>query len=330
MKLRICAALVACFLALTIGPSRAETPTVKVGMASMSMFTIIFHVAEDKGFFAKEGVKVEINHFESGSILMKALLSRAIDVADVEAAAVLSAVANNGADLRIFGTQAQRLHFALYAKKDIKSVSDLYGRTFAISGIGGLPHVVILALMQEKKLDVDKLTMLAVGGTGARLSALAAGKVDATVGEFSPKIESDPNLRRLLIVSPELPGYVAMVTTAWADTLTAKRDALEKYQRAMVEATRWAYANKQGLIEIAAKHIPLSKEELGQVYDFYLLAKVWAINGEIPRSGLEYMQKLGLDTKTQSKPIDLNKLVDQGIYDDIIKSLGVKDYPFAK
>lgn len=330
MKLRIYAAVFAFLFALITSNVRAEELTVKVGMASLSMFTIIFHVAEDKGFFAKEGVKVELNHFESGSILMKALLSHAIDVGDVETAAVLSAVANQGADLKIFGTQSQRLHFGLYAKKDIKTPQDLYGHTFAISGIGGLPHVVILALMKEKKLDSDKLTMLAVGGTGARLSALAAGKVDATVGEFSPKIEADPNLHRLLVVSPELPGYVAMVSTAWADTLKTKHDAIERYQRAMVEATRWAYANKQELVDIAAKHIPLTKEELAKVYDFYLIARVWAINGEIPMNRLEYMQKLGLDTKTQSKPVDLNKLVDTGIYNDITKSIGIKEYPATK
>jgi hypothetical protein len=98
----------------------------------------------------------------------------------------------------------------------------------------------------------------------------------------------------------------------------------------MVEATRWAYANKKELIDVAAKHIPLTKEELDKVYDFYVVARVWAINGEIPMNRLEYMQKLGLDTKTQSKPVDLKKLVDTSIYNDITKAIGVKEYPPVK
>ncbi len=330
MRLRFCFVVTAMLLMLAGSPARAQTPTLKVGVPSLSMFTIMFHIAQDKGFFAKEGVNVEINHFESGSILMKALLSRAVDIADVETALVLSAVANNDSDLRVFGSQSQRLHFALYAKNDIKTLQDLYGRVFAISGIGALPHVVILALMDKAKLDANKITLVSVGGTGARLSALVAGKVDSTVGEFSPKIEAEPGLHRLAVVSPELPLYMAQATTTWADTLAAKKDVIEKYQRAMVEATRWAYTHKDEMIEAAQKHIPVSRDELSKVYDFYVLAQVWAINGEADRARLAYMQDLGVKLKTQNKAVDVDKLLDLAIYKNITAKLGTRDYPKAK
>ncbi len=330
MRIRILAAMLVSLLALSSTPSRAQLPTLKVGMASLSMFTIMFHVAQDKKFFEKEGVNVEIDHFESGSINMKALLSRAIDIADVEPSLVLSVVANTGADLRIFGSQSQRLHFALYAQNDIKTLHDLYGRSFAISGIGALPHVVILALMEKNGLDADKIKMISIGGTGARMSAVVAGKVDATVGEYSPTIESEPTVHRLLMVSPELPLFMAMGTTTWADTLAAKHDAIEKYQRAMTEATRWGYDHKEEMIDVALKHIPISRDEMSKLYDFYVLARVWAINGEVDPDRLAYMQKLGLELKTQTKPVDLGKLVYPDIYNDIMASLGKRDYPNPK
>lgn len=166
---------------LVFDATAAETPSLKVGLASLSMYTVVEHVAQDKGFFDREGVKVELVHFESGSTNMKALLGRAIDVADVETGLILGA-AGNGADLRVIGTQCQGLHFALYAKRDIGSLKDLYGHTFAISGIGGLPHLVMLALFEREQLDPNKVQLLAVGGTAARLKSLAAGKVDATLG----------------------------------------------------------------------------------------------------------------------------------------------------
>lgn len=326
MKLRTFAFLLAALAVMIGGSARAQAPTIKVGMASLSMFTIMFHVAQDKGFFEKEGVNVEINHFESGSINMKALLARAIDISDVEPALILSAVAN-GADLRSFASQSQRLHFALYAKKDITSMKELSGRTFGISGIGALPHIVIMALLEKEKMNPDKLQMMSVGGTGARLSALVAGKIDATVGEYSPSIEADPSLRRLLVVSPELPLYMSMATTAWSDTLKAKRDAIERYQRAMTKATRWGYDNKEQLLDVALKHIPLPREELSKIYDFYVLARVWAINGEIDRNRMNYMQELGLKIKTQPKPVDIDKIIDSGIYNKLMAELGTREYP---
>ena len=323
MKLRAITLFLIAVLLTASTMSRAQTPTLKVGLPSLSMFTMMYHVAQDKGFFEKEGVNVEINHFESGSINMKALLARAVDISDVETGLILGAVAN-GADLRVIGTQSQKLHFALYAKKDIKSLKDLYGRTFGISGIGGLPHLVALALLERQGLDPSKLEFIAVGGTGARLTALAGGKIDATLGEFSPRIEAEPNLHRLLIISPELPLYMAQGLVVYADTLATKREAIERFMRGIVKATRWSYDNKAEMLAIAAKHIPGDNDK---VYDFYVTARVWAINGEIDRELLAYMQDLGLKTKTQSSAVDLGKLVSLDIYQKLKSEIGTRDYP---
>jgi NitT/TauT family transport system substrate-binding protein len=309
--------------------SSAQTPTLKVGLPSVSMFTVVHRIAADGGYFEREGVKVENQHFESGSINMRALLARAVDVSDVETALILGAV-GNGADLRVMGTHCQGLHFALYAKKDIKNLKDLQGKSFGISGIGGLPHVVILALLDRQGLSPDPVKLLTVGGTGARLKSLIAGKIDATLGEFSPTVEADPNLHRLMIISQELPLYMAQGLAVWADTLPAKRDALERWQRGLVKATRWAYENKDAFVAAAAKHLPTDPKELATIYDSYIAARVWAINGEIEPKRLAYMQELGVKTKTQTKQVDLDKLAMPEVTQAAIKSIGTKEYPPAK
>jgi NitT/TauT family transport system substrate-binding protein len=324
-KLILRSAIAAIGAALAFTAS-AQAPTLKVGLPSVSMFTVVHKIAEEKGYYDREGVKVENQHFESGSINMRALLARAVDVSDVETALILGAV-GNGADLRVIGTHCQGLHFALYAKKDIRSLQGLKGKSFGISGIGGLPHVVILALLDRQKLDPSSLDLLTVGGTGARLKSLIAGKIDATLGEFSPTVEADPNLHRLMIVSQELPLYMAQGLAVWTDTLPAKRDALERWQRGLVKATRWAYENKDEFVAAAGKHLPTNAKDLGTVYDAYIQARVWAINGEIEPKRLAYMQELGLKTKTQTKQVDLEKLAMPEVTESAIKSIGTKAYP---
>jgi NitT/TauT family transport system substrate-binding protein len=319
-------AIPAVFAALAVGSAGAQTPTLKVGLPSISMFTVVHRVAADNGYFDKEGVKIEYQHFESGSINMRALLARAVDVSDVETALILGAV-GNGADLRVIGTHAQGLHFALYAKRDVKSLKEIAGRSFGISGIGGLPHVVILALLDRQGLDPAQVKMLTVGGTGARLKSLIAGKIDATLGEFSPTVEADPNLHRLMIISQELPLYMAQGLAVWADTLPAKGDALARWQRGLVKATRFAYDNKAEFLTAAGKHLPTGADDLGAIYDFYIKARVWSVNGEIDPKRLAYMQELGLKTKTQSKPVDLDKLAMPEFTEKAIASLGTRDYP---
>ena len=326
MHIALRTAIAAIGAALTIGTAGAQTPSLKVGLPSVSMFTVVHRIAAERGYFEREGVSVENTHFESGSINMRALLARAVDVSDVETALILGAV-GNGADLKVIGTHCQGLHFALYAKKDIKSLKDLSGRSFGISGIGGLPHVVILALLDRQKLDSSAVTLLTVGGTGARLKSLIAGKIDATLGEFSPIVEADPNLHRLMIVSQELPLYMAQGLAVWTDTLPAKRDALERWQRGLVKATRWTYENKAEFVAAAGKHLPTNAKDLGTIYDAYIKARVWAINGEIDPKRLAYMQDLGLKTKTQSKPVTLDKLALPEVTDKAIAQMGSRDYP---
>ena len=325
VKLMLVLALATLLSVPFAGDARAQA-AIKVGLPSLSLFSIMNHIAQDRGYFEKEGVQVELSHFESGAVNIRALLARAVDVADVETGLILGAVAN-GADLRIIGTQAQGLHFALYTRKDIPNLQSMPGHTFAISGIGGLPHLVMLALLERQHIDANRVQMLTVGGTSARLSALMAGKVDATLGEYSPKVEADPNLHRLLIVSQELPLYMAQGLAVWADTLASKGDALDRWQRALVNATRWAYDNKAEFIKAAQKHVPASTEELSKVYDFYVQARVWAINGELDPERLAYMQDLGIKTSTQPKPVDLKKLVATDAVNRLAKAVGRRDYP---
>jgi NitT/TauT family transport system substrate-binding protein len=295
--------------------SAAERLT--VGFPSLSMSTILPHIAQDLGYFDKEGLDITIQHFESGSINMKALLSRAVDLADVETSAILAAAAS-GADLRIIGTHEWGLHFAFYAKRDIDSLKDLSGKRFGISGIGGLPHLVILALSKQENVDPDKFELLVVGGQLARLKALIAGKIDATVGEESPEVEADPKLHRLFIVKDRLPLYLSQAIAVYPDTLKAKADAIAKFQRSLIRAARYAYQDRNGFLKLASKHLARSEKDLESVYDFYFRVQHWSINGDVPLERIRYMQDLGISTKIQKQPVDLKKLIDTESIDRVL------------
>lgn len=310
----------------TLSAQSFARDTLTVGFPSLSMSTILPHIAQDLGYFDQEDLDVTVHHFESGSINAKALLSRAVDLSDVETSAILGAV-GSGADLRIFGTHEWGLHFVFYATRDIKGLKDLYGKRFAISGIGGLPHVVIIALMKGENLDPNKVEMLAVGGQGARLKALIAGKIDATVGEESAAVEADPKLHGLFVVEEKLPKYLSQVMAAYADTLESKAVPIAKFQRAMIKAARYGYTHKAEFVKLAAKHLPGRDAELGKVYDFYARVRHWSINGDVPVDRIEYMQQLGLETKVQSKAVDVKKLVDTKSIDKILAASGRANFP---
>jgi ABC-type nitrate/sulfonate/bicarbonate transport system substrate-binding protein len=140
-------------------------------------------------------------------------------------------------------------------------------------------------------------------------------------------VEADPSIHRLMVVSKELPLYMAQGLAVWGDTLETKKDALKRWQRGLIKATRWGYDHKKEFIAAAGKHLPTSSDELGKIYDFYMVARVWAINGELDPKRVAYMQDLGLRTKTQNKAVDLDKLVWLDNVKALESELGKRDYP---
>jgi hypothetical protein len=130
-----------------------------------------------------------------------------------------------------------------------------------------------------------------------------------------------------MVVSQELPLYMAQGIAVWDDTLKTKRDALERFLRGLIKATRWSYDNKAEMIEASRKHLPASAEELGKIFDFYTLAKVWAINGEIDVPSVVFMQNPGMKTKTQTKEINLEKVINLDVSKSVLGAIGSRDYP---
>jgi NitT/TauT family transport system substrate-binding protein len=313
-----------------LGPGLIESAfaadKLTVGFPSLSMSSIMPHIAQDLGYFGQENLDVDIEHFESGSTNAKALLAHAVDLSDVETSAILAATAN-GADLRIIGTQEWGLHFVFYATHAINSLQDLYGKRFAISGLGGLPYVIMVALVRQAHLDPDRIEVLPIGGQEARLKALIAGKVDATVGEDNVAVDADPNLHRLFLVADKLPQYLSQAMAVYSDTLATKGAVLEKFQRALVRAARFSYSNKAAFVALAAKHLPGDAATLSHDYDFYSHVHHWSINGDVPIDRIEYVQSLGILTKIQPHPVDLKKLIDQRNIDQVLSQIGRANFP---
>jgi NitT/TauT family transport system substrate-binding protein len=69
----------------------------------------------------------------------------------------------------------------LIARPNIKKLTDLKDKRVAVSTYGSIPHVMLREALASAGMNPEKdITVLALGGSGDRLAALAAGIVDAT------------------------------------------------------------------------------------------------------------------------------------------------------
>jgi NitT/TauT family transport system substrate-binding protein len=138
-----------------------------------------------KGFFAKQGLKIDLQTSQGGAATVPALVSGKIQVAGSNVVSLLIA-ASKGLPVEAIapGTSAhgsgQKDFGALMVAKDsrIRDVRDLAGKAVAVNTLNNIAEVVVKASLQKSGVDPDQVRLREIDfpEMGA---ALAKGDVDA-------------------------------------------------------------------------------------------------------------------------------------------------------
>ena len=131
--------LVFAFFAITAflmrgGPSAlAQSVRIAVGAASIS--SLPTWVAQDSGFFIREGVPAELIFIRGGPQTMSALISGEVPFAQIYGGAVIAA-ALTGADVVIVAGIVNSPFFSIVTTKGIDKPEDLRGKKIGITTFG--------------------------------------------------------------------------------------------------------------------------------------------------------------------------------------------------
>lgn len=141
--------------------------------------SIPFIVAQDKGFFEQEGVKVNIEHFSSAKDRDSALQSGKLDGVITDILAVLFAN-EGGIDLRIISVTDGNIELMAGTDSSIKSMVELKGKDL------GLSTNTIMEYSADKMLvagglDPREVNKVAIPPLPTRLEMLQGGKVQAAI-----------------------------------------------------------------------------------------------------------------------------------------------------
>jgi len=220
----------------TLGLSAAHAAEpLRIGwVAAMANAPVL--IAERKGFFAAEGLAVELKPFGDGPVIQQAMASGELDVGYIGAPPVYQWF-SRGLDSRILA-KVNYGQAAIVAKSGgpISDVQDLRGRRLAGVARGSGMDVLLRGYVLKEKAGLDpdadlSLSQLPVGNMNA---ALDTGTVDA-VFSWEPFV-SQALLRgtgRVAFdVNAAIPGYPWYVVMAPAKTLKDRPEDLVKLLRA--------------------------------------------------------------------------------------------------
>jgi ABC-type nitrate/sulfonate/bicarbonate transport system substrate-binding protein len=120
------------------------------------------YVAQEKGFFAEEGLAVTIQHSAGGGEHLQLLSAGQVDITTQDAAVLLKRRAEPGLPLVSIGLIGQRGQqaFVALANSGIDSPQDWVGKKV---GYKGTPPPDLLALMAAAGVEPDKVELINVG-----------------------------------------------------------------------------------------------------------------------------------------------------------------------
>ena len=160
-----------------------ESPTtVRVAACAITGGFIHLYAALDAGLFDKYGMKVEFVSIRGSGVSLAALAADEIQFLYCAADATIPGMAA-GSDAKLIAAPLVGLPWVLLARKDIKRVEDLKGKSLAVTRPGDLTYRLAVALLKKFNLTGNDVNIRTVGGTGQvePFNAMRAGIAEAAL-----------------------------------------------------------------------------------------------------------------------------------------------------
>lgn len=198
-------------------------------------------IAQQKGLFEEQGLVVNLQEPADPSMPPKLVAAGKVDFAVTYQPELIQDVAHGLPLTRISTLIATPLNTLMVLKDgDIKSLSDLKGKSIGTAISGGVSEATIAVMLQNSGLELNDVSIINVGW--ALSSSLAAKKVDAIYGGYRNfemhQLAMEGFQGKAFFVEEEgVPPYDELVVVANSSSFDAAQ--VSKFNRALELATQY-------------------------------------------------------------------------------------------
>lgn len=270
-------------------------------------------VGIEKGLFRKYGLDVRMLQVRNGPLVMATLATGDVKAIFPAASSALSAT-SGGLKISCVASAQNKLPRELMARKEIKSLDDLRGRTFGVQSIGGGLWLQTMIVLESLGVDPEKyqLKMRVIGDIPTVTQALMSENIDAAVLPYSfADIAKRAGYRSLADTATLKFGYQGNVLCVSRELAANAPDLVTRIIKGVIEAVVLIHSpsHKQEVMEILRKNLRLPKAEDAEA-SYKVLTSMMSLDVAPNFEAWRSIQKIVSRVNPKVGQVDLNQVLD--------------------
>jgi len=221
----------------------------------------LYAVPKHLGYFAAEGLDVDIQNTQTGMMSAQALQSNNAQVGTTAGEAVM-AVREQGGDLVSFFNLKRNAGTFLVVLQDspIRKLEDLKGKTIGAPSFGAGGGLGLKQNLSQIGIAPEQYTAIATGAGPAAVAALRTGKIDALVmWDAMLGAAENTGLALRIVNIPLEDGFVGTTLATRLSFADANRNLVAAYCRAMTKGLVFTMTNRAAAVRIFWDEFPSTK-----------------------------------------------------------------------
>lgn len=292
------------------------------------------YIAADEGFFAEQGIRLEMSRFDSAALMVAPLSAGQLDVGDGAPSAALYNAINQGLELKIVADAGQNtanggvvMIFSLRKDSPITSPAQLKGAKISLPARGISPETDLRALLRLGNLTMNDVDITLMSFADA-VTALKNGSINMAmqVEPFATRIRNSDWGKTWMVDHQVHPNHQVAVILYGPQFVKAKPDVARRFMLAYVKGTRLyndAFFKKDAaartrVIKALVNHTPVKDAAMWNEMTYRAISP----DGQVTMRSLQEDQEYFLETRLQKARVDLGKVVDMQYSEYAVKQLG--------
>ena len=323
----IVAAGIATYILLNRNTETAELQKIRVNEVTRSVFYAPQYVAISKGYFAEEGLEIELTTGQGADKVMTAVLANQSDIGFAGPEASIY-VYNEGKEdyTQVFAQMTQKDGSFLVSKEKTDNFSwqDLKGKTVIPGRKGGVPYMTFEYVLKQNGLDPKKDLVLDDSIKFDLMAGAFAGGNAEYVTLFEPTASATEKAGKGYIVASvgEAAGEVPYTAYCAKKSYIAQNsDIIEGFTKAIYKGEQ--YVKEHTAQEIAEKiqnYFPdTTLESLTKSVQTYKDIEAWKENPILKEEAFDKLQEIMTMAGELTQKAPYEKIVNNSYAEKVIK-----------